>query len=934
MIRPTGERAAGRMHRRGLLRRRLAAPMLFAALFALFAWLYHDGALPWKSPGKRRVAAAPGKAAALAWTTGAAPRRVVMVAGADGAPARALTDPTLDAWCPSLSGDGRKLACLAGGPFAVEPLLIDLPTGGVEPLPFRRGEWLALALSPDGERVAGVLRTAEGIDLFAAEIAGRATRRLTAGEGEVLDPAWSRDGTLLAHASGAPGERLIVVRRADGSDATALALPPGDHRHPGFRPGCRGIVFASDGALFSMDFDSPETLHPLHPGPLAGAPQLTPDGAALLFPVEGEAGADLHELPLSGGMARILARGIAPGAVAVAVPPEPPPILHGFTLDPPAPRVAPSGVMPLSMLRATAHYEGGLALTLSAPAYIVESGGGRIEGDQFVAPSTPGTARLRLAGGGGHERAAPVEIAIVPDRVPVALRLQPNILEAATEKPFDLAKILATVEYSDGAAATVTPAWRVKSGTGTLRGLAYRAGPGEETAVLSARHREAGEERIADLTVSFVPGATLEPEPEPEPLPAAAEGPAPPPPGRDGAQEPPALPPPPAGATGSIPTVPPFDPADPDATGTLIAVSRPRGARLSVDGQERGVTDASFAGLLAGPHRVSFAYGGRTLHTTATVPRGGFVVASADFHANTVAVGDTPPDDGGSAGNFPARSGHAIVGFDRRLRCYGGRDERGAATRDALSSDDGITWRVDSETPGFAARYGHAACEHGGKVFLCGGASPNVHADLYESSDGVSFARITAAAPFGPRFGHALVSFGGRLLLIAGVMRGEPPAPSRGMSDVWASEDGRAWSRIADRTPIPPGPVRAASAGGTLLVASQLSPALFVSTDGISFTPVAAGGALPEAPLALAALDGAAVLLAGSRGGAMATFTLGPERELVPLATGLPMVPRRDAALAPLGRRLFLAGGVSAREGLPLPDVWISADGIRWLEAR
>jgi dipeptidyl aminopeptidase/acylaminoacyl peptidase len=145
----------------------------------------------------------------------------------------------------------------------------------VRPLTSVERDWLDLAWSPDGSRIAYVTRWT----IYVVGADGSALRRLETGtEGHDRSPTWSPDGTRIAYAAEVAGEqRVYALRLADGRrtlvarDASFPAWSP-DGTTIAYR-GCGGVRLATpDGSDVT-----PGSGGCRHIG-VDGAPVWSPDG--------------------------------------------------------------------------------------------------------------------------------------------------------------------------------------------------------------------------------------------------------------------------------------------------------------------------------------------------------------------------------------------------------------------------------------------------------------------------------------------------------------------------------------------------------------------------------------------------------------------------------------------------------------------------------
>ena len=145
-----------------------------------------------------------------------------------------------------------------------------------------------------------------------------------------------------------------------------------------------------------------------------------------------------------------------------------------------------------------------------------------------------------------------------------------------------------------------------------------------------------------------------------------------------------------------------------------------------------------------------------------------------------------------SAG-FAPRSAHEAVVFGGSLWVIGGIDKDSADLGDVWRSADGENWTsVAVSGSSFSARSGLGAVVHGGSLWVIGGSSGG--GEVWRSGNGVGWSSVAVSgSSFSARLGHQVVSSGGSLFLIGGF----DPVAFDDKRDVWASENGDSWAKVA-----------------------------------------------------------------------------------------------------------------------------------------
>lgn len=133
---------------------------------------------------------------------------------------------------------------------------------------------------------------------------------------------------------------------------------------------------------------------------------------------------------------------------------------------------------------------------------------------------------------------------------------------------------------------------------------------------------------------------------------------------------------------------------------------------------------------------------------------------------------------------------------------YKGRLEGHSASNQVWSSKDGIQWREVNNSAGWSPRVAAAVVVFKGKLWLMGGTenyyfgdNKSLKNDVWYSSNGKDWKLATADAGWPPRAYHQAVVLNDRIYIFGG---GNYVPEYFAFHDVWSSEDGVHWTKIAD----------------------------------------------------------------------------------------------------------------------------------------
>ncbi|WP_108125276.1 kelch repeat-containing protein [Saccharospirillum mangrovi] len=297
----------------------------------------------------------------------------------------------------------------------------------------------------------------------------------------------------------------------------------------------------------------------------------------------------------------------------------------------------------------------------------------------------------------------------------------------------------------------------------------------------------------------------------------------------------------------------------------------------------------------------------------------------------------------GDANGFAARSAHQAVAYGGRLWVIGGFAD-GKMSNDVWSSDDGITWRQDTEHAEFAARVHHRVMAYndgsGEQLWLVGGQSLQAVRglnDVWSSRDGIHWTQRQVDADFPPRLAHTLAVFHQQLWVVGGF------AP-RNLNDAWSTRNGEDWQQHTAEAPFSGRQGHQAVAfdhrlwviggteGGTTNLPSYQND-LWSSSDGLHWQRHLRHAAFSGRwSHQVVAFNQRLWLVGGlDRYGYQSdVWSSADGLHWERLLTQAPFAGRRGHALVVFDQRLWVIGGQSADGNHN--DVWSSPNGIDWTE--
>jgi hypothetical protein len=157
---------------------------------------------------------------------------------------------------------------------------------------------------------------------------------------------------------------------------------------------------------------------------------------------------------------------------------------------------------------------------------------------------------------------------------------------------------------------------------------------------------------------------------------------------------------------------------------------------------------------------------------------------------------------GQSAVNVPpqwaGRFKHVMLAFNDRMWVICGQLNSGAIGNDVWSTQDGVTWALQTSTAGTGSRVGLGACVFNNAMWIMGGfQGSTVYSDVWSSTDGTVWTQATAAAPWVGRYDFGCVAANNGIYIMGG-----SNLAGATLNDVWFSSDGINWAQVTSAVPF------------------------------------------------------------------------------------------------------------------------------------
>ena len=133
----------------------------------------------------------------------------------------------------------------------------------------------------------------------------------------------------------------------------------------------------------------------------------------------------------------------------------------------------------------------------------------------------------------------------------------------------------------------------------------------------------------------------------------------------------------------------------------------------------------------------------------------------------------TPPGPVDRSNPGTGKMGQATVVLNNKVWVIGGAqyDYFSSNLTEVWSSGDGMTWRLETKTPGWTSRFGHTCVvDNNNRIWLMGGGNGStVYNEIWYSDNGINWTKWPSPANWSARKFHASVFFNNKIWVIGGV---------------------------------------------------------------------------------------------------------------------------------------------------------------------
>jgi hypothetical protein len=262
------------------------------------------------------------------------------------------------------------------------------------------------------------------------------------------------------------------------------------------------------------------------------------------------------------------------------------------------------------------------------------------------------------------------------------------------------------------------------------------------------------------------------------------------------------------------------------------------------------------------------------------------------------------------AADFAPRDGAGALVFKNRMWLLGGWNPKdpinfpGTTNSEIWSSTNGKDWNLELKKAPWEGRHTAGYAVHNNKMWIVGGDANRGHYqnDVWSSSDGSTWKRVAGNVPWRNRVLHCTFSFNGKIWVVGGqnMPHYVPAKEDVFYSDVWNSEDGVAWKRVAKDLPWGP----RGMIGGQVVFKDRI----WLIAGGTYDTPRQSERIVYND-----------------------VWSSGDGVEWTQHTSKAPWSARQYLDVAVFDNRMWIIAGYNCSEG-NLKDVWCSEDGKDWVE--
>lgn len=285
---------------------------------------------------------------------------------------------------------------------------------------------------------------------------------------------------------------------------------------------------------------------------------------------------------------------------------------------------------------------------------------------------------------------------------------------------------------------------------------------------------------------------------------------------------------------------------------------------------------------------------------------------------------------------FTGRYDHQAIAFKNKLWVFNGQSQTGTAKRDKTiySSDDGLTWTLETDSPTYGGIRGQQILEFEGKLWLVSGYTNGYRQQVYSSDDAVNWVLENSKA-FDEVAYHQVVEFKRRLFLLSG---------GGSNHHHWVSKNGRDWQTLDHRTTFSKRAAHQVVAfNDTLWMVggrdhvndydAALVPGVWRSEDGLHWTQTVSEVKAPFSAVQkhqMLIFNDALWVIGGDDLNTPTNAVWRSENgfDWTEVSQITPFTARSGHQALVFNNRLWVVAG-EAESGLA-NDVWSSADGVNW----